>query len=142
MAATALFASDPLAADAFATANGAAFFEWNSAHPERHRIFDEAMAAGGQMHGLALAGALDWSDSRRVCDVGGGNGALLRMLIAEHPHLEGVVIDLPAVLADFLPHAQLTAAPGDTFVECPPAATRTSSSTSSTTGRTKMPSVS
>ena len=58
------------------------------------------------MHGLALAGALDWSDSRRVCDVGGGDGALLRMLIAEHPHLQGVVIDLRAVLADSIPHAR------------------------------------
>lgn len=119
MAAVAGFAAEPERPDAFATSNGAPFFEWQTAHPERHRVFDEAMAAGGRMHGLALAAALDWASARRVCDVGGGNGALLRMLIAEHPHLAGVVFDLPAVVAGFEPEPGLSAVAGDAFVEVP-----------------------
>jgi SAM-dependent methyltransferase len=109
----------PRVGDAFAAANGLPFFDWQTAHPDRHRAFDEAMAAGGRMHGLTLAAALDWSDRRRVCDVGGGNGALLRMLIEEQPHLEGVVVDLPAVVADVAPHPRLTVVAGDAFVELP-----------------------
>jgi hypothetical protein len=119
IAAVAAFTVEPRRADAFAASHGAPFFEWQIAHPERHRVFDAAMAAGGRMHGLALAAALDWGNARRVCDVGGGNGALLRMLIAEHPHLAGVVFDLPEVVADCEPEPGLTAIAGDAFVEVP-----------------------
>lgn len=119
MAAAARFAIQPAAHGAFAQANGAAFFDWQLTHRDRHRVFDAAMAAGGRMHGLALAAALEWSDARVVCDVGGGNGALLRMLLTEHPHLRGVVVDLPAVLAEHTQHPRLTAMPGDAFVKIP-----------------------
>ena len=119
MAAVARFAAEPARPDAFATSNGAPFFEWQTAHPERHRVFDAAMAAGGRMHGLALAASLEWTGARRVCDVGGGNGALLRMLVAEHAHLEGVVFDLPAVVADVATVPGLSAVAGDAFVAVP-----------------------
>lgn len=55
-------------ADPFAAANGAPFFEWMAAHPERAAAFDAAMAAGGRMHALALAGALRWPGRARAHD--------------------------------------------------------------------------
>ncbi len=105
--------------DAFASANGAPFFAWMAANPRRHRTFDAAMAAGGRMHGLLLARSLDWSSSRRVCDVGGGDGALLRVLLAEHPHLHGVVLELPEVAARVPDQERLTVVGGDAFRSVP-----------------------
>jgi hypothetical protein len=105
--------------DAFATANGQPFFGWMQEHPDRHASFDGAMAAGGRMHGLALARALDWSTSRRVCDVGGGDGTLLGVLLAQHPHLEGVLLDLPEVVARATPRPRFTAVGGDAFAAVP-----------------------
>jgi 2,7-dihydroxy-5-methyl-1-naphthoate 7-O-methyltransferase len=105
--------------DAFAAANGAAFFAWMQATPGRHVVFDAAMAAGGRMHGLLLARTLDWSDRRRVCDVGGGNGAALAVLLAHQPHLEGVLLDLPEVVARAPSRRGLTPVPGDAFVSVP-----------------------
>lgn len=69
--------------DAFEAANGAPFFEWMGAHPDRGAAFDDAMAAGARVHALALAAALPWHGT--VCDVGGGKGTLF---------------DLPAVGGD------------------------------------------
>jgi hypothetical protein len=89
------------------------------------------------MHGLLLAHTLDWSASRRVCDVGGGDGTLLGVLLAQHPHLDGVLLDLPDVVARATPRPRLTAVGGDAFVAVPRAATPTCSSTSSTTGTTR-----
>jgi hypothetical protein len=106
--------------DPFAAANGGAFFEWMTAHPERGATFDRAMAAGGRLHGLALAAALDWSESRRVCDVGGGTGDLLAVLLDLIPHLDGTVFDLPNVVARAVEHARLEAVGGDAFVAVPP----------------------
>jgi C-methyltransferase len=111
---------DPRTPDAFAGANGASFFEWYLAHPDRHAAFDAAMAAGGRLHGLALSAAVDWPSGSRVCDVGGGTGALLRVLVERHPGLRGVLFDLPAVVARAPHHERIDAVGGDAFAALPP----------------------
>jgi hypothetical protein len=110
--------------DAFAVANGASFFDWNAQNLKRGAAFDAAMAAGGRMHGLALAKAIDWSDDQLVCDVGGGDGSLLDALLNHQPHLSGVLLDLPAVTTRVQPriaeHVDVVA--GDAFDAVPPGA--------------------
>ncbi|MCU1430070.1 MAG: hypothetical protein JWL83_4070 [Actinomycetia bacterium] len=107
--------------DPFVVANGAPFFAWMTANPGRQQAFDAAMAAGGRMHGLVLAETLPWASSAVVCDVGGGDGALLGVLLDRHPHLRGVLFDLPSVVARAPGHARLHVAPGDAFVSVPEA---------------------
>jgi hypothetical protein len=106
-------------ADPFAAAHGASFFDWYGAHPDRQRAFDGAMAAGARMHGLVLAASVDWSSARRVCDVGGGTGALLGALLDAHPHLTGVLFDLPHVVARAEQHDRLHVVGGDAFRSVP-----------------------
>jgi predicted nicotinamide N-methyase len=86
--------------DGFTAVNGAPFFEWMADHPDRWATFDRAMAAGGRMHALALAAAVDWSGTESVCDVGGGTGDQLAALLDLLPELQGTVLDLPAVGGD------------------------------------------
>jgi SAM-dependent methyltransferase len=105
--------------DPFAVANGAAFFAWTAEHRERGSAFDAAMAAGARMHGLVLAAALDWSHSKVVCDVGGGTGELLATLLGVHAHLEGVVLDLPHVVARATRAPRLRVEAGDAFRAVP-----------------------
>jgi SAM-dependent methyltransferase len=119
VAAVGRLAVEPRAADAFAAANGAPFFDWCLDHPDRHAAFDAAMAAGGRLHGLALAAALDWSGSSRVCDVGGGTGALLGCLLDREPHLQGVLVDLPAVVDRAPDRPRLEVVGTDAFVGLP-----------------------
>jgi hypothetical protein len=116
-------ALDPVVveADPFSAANGAPFFEWMARHPERWRVFDDAMAAGARMHALTLAAALDWSATRAVCDVGGGTGALLAGLLDLVPSIErGVVLDLADVVAHCIDHPRLESSAGDAFEHVPP----------------------
>jgi SAM-dependent methyltransferase len=110
--------ADPV--DAFTATNGQPFFEWMATHPERGATFDRAMAAGGRMHALALAAAIDWSTSTRVCDVGGGTGDLMAALLDLEPTLVGTVLDTPEVIARAVAHPRLAARPGDAFVAVPP----------------------
>jgi hypothetical protein len=77
------------------------------------------MAAGGRMHALALAGALDWSDTASVCDVGGGTGELLAMLLDLAPNLQGTVLDLPEVASRATTHPRLKVIGGDAFAGVP-----------------------
>jgi SAM-dependent methyltransferase len=105
--------------DVFASSHGAPFFEWMAAHPQRGEVFDRTMAAGGRMHALALAAALDWSGDRRVCDVGGGTGALASTLIDLIPGLDVTVMDLPAVIARAEHHHRMATHAGDAFTHVP-----------------------
>jgi hypothetical protein len=105
--------------DTFAAANGSPFFEWMAGHPDRWRVFDQAMAAGGRMHGLALATTLRWKGHARICDVGGGTGDLLAVLLDRLPSATGAVYDLPSVVARAVDHERLTAIAGDVFSAVP-----------------------
>jgi hypothetical protein len=75
------------------------FWAWLAEHPAERAAFDTAMAAGKERYSERLA-ALDWDGTETVVDVGGGNGALLRGMLARRPDLHGIVFDLPETVRD------------------------------------------
>lgn len=80
-------------------ATGHEFFEFvHEVKPDAGRAFDEAMQAGAAVQALALAHDVDWSGVGSVCDVGGGNGAALAILLDAMPDLRACLCDLPAVV--------------------------------------------
>lgn len=79
---------------------GQPFFDYvNATNTAAGDAFNGAMAAGSRVQALLFAEAVDLRDARSICDVGGGTGSVLAHVLRSHPHLEGVVFDLPA-LAD------------------------------------------
>jgi hypothetical protein len=80
-------------------ATGSSFFEFVTDRPEAGRVFDEAMEAGATMQALALSHALSWDGVSLVCDVGGGTGAAVRVLLRQNAQLKAILFDLPAVVA-------------------------------------------
>jgi O-methyltransferase len=117
---------------AIEAATGHDFFEYaNKIRPEAGDAFNRAMAAGATVQAVALDHALDWSGVSTVCDVGGGTGAVLEYLLGAHSHLQGVLFDIPEVLAtarssltsgDLAGRCRL--APGSFFDEVPAGADR------------------
>ena len=65
--------------------------------PEQAANFDKAMATFAPQTAAAIAAAYDFSQFKKVVDIGGGNGALLIGILKTHPSLRGVVFDLPHV---------------------------------------------
>ena len=93
-------AVDGSAPSGMEAATGSPFFEFvTEKRPDAGEAFDRAMEAGATMQALALSHALAWDDVSVVCDVGGGTGAALRVLLRQHQHLKGVLFDLPEVVA-------------------------------------------
>ena len=84
---------------AFETVHGEEFWSYLARRPEESAVFDGLMATFTALEVQAVLPVYDWSSLGRVVDVGGGNGALLAGLLAEHPGLQGVLYDLPAVVA-------------------------------------------
>jgi orsellinic acid C2-O-methyltransferase len=62
---------------------------------EMAAVFYRAMIDLTQLIADAVACGRDWSTAKRLVDVGGGHGELLAVVLQAHPHLQGVLFDLP-----------------------------------------------
>jgi O-methyltransferase domain len=80
---------------------GMPFFDYLAADTAASEVFNRAMADGASTPAAALG--YDWGHAGLVADIGGGNGTLLAAVLAVHPHLRGVVLDLPHVVAEAPP---------------------------------------
>ena len=109
---------------AFDQAFGGPFFGYMSAHPERWRIYDEAMTGIHDSETLPVLEAYDFSSFETVVDVGGGNGSALAAILRQNPRVRGVLFDLPAVVERARDENglgdRLRRVGGDFFVAVPP----------------------
>jgi hypothetical protein len=80
---------------------GEPFFAWLSHHPEQTSRFTGAMAnlTSGGFKSAAIA-SLPLDGTRTIVDVGGADGTVLATILAGHPHMRGVLFDLPHVITD------------------------------------------
>jgi ubiquinone/menaquinone biosynthesis C-methylase UbiE len=79
--------------------SGRPFFETLYADPRRLEAFMAAMDASSRRNFELLAHRFPFENHRRLCDVGGADGLLSRIVAAAHPHLQCVSFDLPEVTA-------------------------------------------
>ncbi len=91
--------------------------------PGEYEIFGQAMTAKAVADIAAVLGAYDFGRFATIADVGGGRGHLLRAVLDAVPTAEGVLFDLPEVIAalDFQ-HERLTPKAGDFFADDLPSA--------------------
>lgn len=93
---------------AFNKVFGSEIFDYLPTDAEAAAAFDRAMTGYTASTAAAVAGAYDFSEVRRLLDVGGGSGALLASIAARHPHVSGVTLDLPHVAARATEHLART----------------------------------
>jgi hypothetical protein len=86
----------------------------------RAASFDALMEAQVRAKAAELATAYDWTPVEHVVDVGGGNGALLRILLAAHSHLRGTLFDQPQVVENVEQTERLDVVAGDLFRDALP----------------------
>jgi O-methyltransferase domain/Dimerisation domain len=84
---------------AFQHVHGVGPFDYFRRHPKVGQIFDDAMTGFVTQNGSAIVEAYDFSGLSRIVDVGGGVGALVVSILLANPELQGVVFDLPDVVA-------------------------------------------
>ncbi|MGH3546575.1 MAG: methyltransferase [Pseudonocardiaceae bacterium] len=84
---------------AFDRVHGTKVFDYLAEHPEDAAVFDAAMTSVSTNESVSIAGAYDFGRFNTIVDVGGGRGGLLAAILAGHPHLQGVLFDVPTVVA-------------------------------------------
>jgi SAM-dependent methyltransferase len=84
---------------AFEQVFGKPLFDWLEDHPVESARFHEGQAGLVTLRMLPLLDR-DWDAVSTVADIGGGSGALLAGLLHAHPHLRGILLDLPQVVRE------------------------------------------
>lgn len=83
---------------AFHHFHGIGIFEYLTQHPDTGKDFDEAMTEYvSQMH-ISFAAAYDFSGVKRVVDVAGGHGTLIKSILKANPTMTGILFDRPSVI--------------------------------------------
>jgi len=80
---------------AFNQVFGANLFDYLQRNPDASEAFDRGMTNLSSLLAHAILLAYDFSGISSIIDVGGGEGELLRRILALNPELRGMVFDLP-----------------------------------------------
>jgi hypothetical protein len=78
-------------------------FAYLREHPDEARAFDAMMANSPDDRHAAFAEAYDFSAADLIADIGGGNGAALRHILARFPKPRAVLFDLEDVVGVLTP---------------------------------------
>ncbi len=79
-------------------------FPYLGQNPEAAAIFDACMTSFTTRDSVEIAANYDFSSIHTLVDVGGGHGKLLAHILESNPNLQGILYDLPAVVAGASPH--------------------------------------
>ncbi len=113
---TALFYGNPLVLESYALLSevvrtgrsafdlqyGRSFYDYISESPVLGPVFHDMMTDFTEQELAAVVDAYDFSQARRVVDVGGGHGSLVMVLLKIYPSLSGIVFDLAKPSEDAL----------------------------------------
>jgi len=74
---------------------GKGSFEWVQSDPELTKLFNAVMTSFSALHMTGLLEAYDFSQAKKIVDVGGGHGKILSEILKENAGQRGVLFDLP-----------------------------------------------
>ena len=90
-------------ASAWERALGSGHYEYFARHPEASTHFNAAMTASTVRALPDILEAYDFSGIGTLVDLGGGNGLFLAGILQEYAGMQGVLLDLPHVVAEAPP---------------------------------------
>ncbi len=85
---------------AFDHVQGSGLFEFLAQDAQAARIFNANMTAMTSEEAQAVVAAYDFSTTRFLVDVGGGQGALTAAVLHAHPQVRAIIFDLPSVVEE------------------------------------------
>lgn len=102
---------------------GGGLWSYLGTHPEEAEIFGRAMTSKAAADTAAVLSAYEFGRFDTIADIGGGRGHLLRAVLDTVPAAEGILVDLPDVIASLdVDHDRLTTRSADFFVDPLPTA--------------------
>jgi hypothetical protein len=84
---------------AWGAAHGAEVFDYFPQNPEHAEIFNRAMTDMSVGTAPVVVEAYDFSGFKTIADIAGGHGYLLAQILKSSPDLNGILFDMPQVIA-------------------------------------------
>jgi hypothetical protein len=103
----------------FAEILGCDYWQYLQNKPDKWAIFNEAMRSVSAAVTPAVTASYDWSRFRVIADIGGGIGTQLVDILDANPACQGILFDLPEVVATAIPHNRVERIGGDFFKSVP-----------------------
>ncbi|TDV38590.1 methyltransferase [Actinophytocola oryzae] len=91
------------------------YFEHLRENPDQDALFNAAMSDLSRFDQDSIVTGYDFSRYSRIVDVAGGDGTLLKAILAGHPGPVGVLFDQEHVTATVAPTDRMTVVAGDFF---------------------------
>jgi O-methyltransferase domain/Dimerisation domain len=104
---------------AFDAAAGMPIWKYYAQHPEDGNIFSHSMSSMGTATAQAVAASYDFSKLKTIVDVGGAQGSLISTIMQSNPHLNGILFDLPEIIASVRVDKTLQLVAGNFFESVP-----------------------
>src|SRR5262249_24362837 len=102
----ALLYSVQIGASGWERALGIGHYPYFAQNPEDNAHFNAATAANTARTLPHILAAYDFAEIDTLVDVAGGRGTLLAGILQAHSHLQGILLDLPHVVAEAPPVVQ------------------------------------
>jgi len=85
---------------AFELAHGMPLFEWLEKNPEAAKLLHEANNIKAQNSHVLINNYYDFSNVKKIIDIGGGKGAILMEILKKNPHISGIIAELPSAIPE------------------------------------------
>jgi hypothetical protein len=85
---------------AFKLAHGMPLFKWLEKNPEAAKLLHEANNIKAQNSYVVINNYYDFSNVKKIIDIGGGKGTLLLEILKKNPHASGIIAELPSVIPE------------------------------------------
>ena len=101
------------------------YMEYLENNPETLKIFNDCMTSVSDINNPAIVSSYDFSECKKILDIGGGHGSFISAILKEYPSITGILFDLPSVLNsiknfDREIEGRIEIKTGDFFKEVPP----------------------
>ncbi|HEY7231029.1 MAG TPA: methyltransferase [Pseudolabrys sp.] len=77
---------------------GLPLYTYLQENPNKASLFHSGLSNRGRIEARAILDAYDFADCHSVVDLGGGNGAFLSAIVAQHPNVSGVLVERPSAI--------------------------------------------
>jgi hypothetical protein len=104
---------------AFYAAAGMSVWDYYAQHPEVGKVFSQSMTSMGTAIAQAVVASYDFSQFNRIVDVGGAQGSLISTILQANPHLNGILFDLPEIIANVQVDQKIQPVAGNFFESVP-----------------------
>ena len=85
---------------AFEHMHGMSGWQYREQNPDEARVFNDAMTATAALTARSIVEAYNFSRSKIVMDIGGGQAALLMAILNTNPGVNGILLDLSVAIRE------------------------------------------